>query len=267
MATPAPVGADPPMWSRGVTGVLKKFSTPNRETAECFSMDALPTPEPTDAAYGRIREWIVEGRFAPGERLIEQRVADDLGLSRTPVREAFRLLSAEGLVVAERNRGVVVRNHSREEITDVYELRARLEALVAERAAERADAQGLDRLSAAARRFRRATQDRSTNGIEHVRSLSDANREFHEALIDLASFGLLGQALRVSVDIPLVFRAFQEFNRAKLERSDVFHHLIVEAVAAGEPARAGRLMMEHILQGRDALLGLEPGADPPLPRA
>src|SRR5690349_24905529 len=79
-------------------------------------------------AYDEVRAAIVENRYRPGQRLVEQRIAEELGLSRTPVREALRMLEAEGLVVSERNRGAMVRPLSSTEVVDLYGLRIRLES-------------------------------------------------------------------------------------------------------------------------------------------
>ncbi len=94
--------------------------------------------EPVDGPYEKIYQRIVEGTYLPGQRLIEQRIAEELEVSRTPVREAFRRLETAGLIVAEKNRGAVVRAVTRADVEDLYELRSRLEALAAERAAVRA---------------------------------------------------------------------------------------------------------------------------------
>ena len=100
-------------------------------------------------AYHQIRRWIVEGRLRPGERLVEQRLAEELDLSRTPIREALRMLQSEGLVRFEPNRGARVRSLTMADIDDLYELRGRLEAMAAELAAVRATPDQLDRLTAA----------------------------------------------------------------------------------------------------------------------
>ena len=101
----------------------------------------------TTHAYEQVRAAIVENRYAPGQRLIEQRLAAELGLSRTPVREALRILEAEGLVVSERNRGATVRPLSPTEVVDLYGLRIRLESYAAELAAERIADQELGALA------------------------------------------------------------------------------------------------------------------------
>src|SRR5437879_5999382 len=97
----------------------------------------------TAHAYAQVRAAIVENRYPPGHRLIEQRIAEELGLSRTPVREALRMLQAEGLVVSERNRGAMVRPLSETEVVDLYGLRIRLESYAVEVASERATASEL----------------------------------------------------------------------------------------------------------------------------
>src|SRR3989454_12817004 len=89
------------------------------------------------AATELIREAIIEGRLEPGRRLKEEELARELGISRTPVREALLMLQAEDLVVATPNRGATVRVHDANDLHDLYELRALLEGYATRRAAER----------------------------------------------------------------------------------------------------------------------------------
>jgi DNA-binding GntR family transcriptional regulator len=206
------------------------------------------------AVYDRLRAAIVEGRHPPGARLVEQRLAEDLAVSRTPVREAVRRLEAEGLVVVERNRGAHVRPLSEAEIADLYEVRARLEAYGAELAAARADAADLAAITAAADAFAAAVPSARATGLDAVRALDAANARFHRSLLAASRHARIRQLVAGAVDAPLVFQALQRFERPELERSALFHHLIAGAIAAGEGARAARLMTEHVLQGRDALL-------------
>lgn len=199
-------------------------------------------------AYTKVRAAIVENRYPPGHRLIEQRIAEELGLSRTPVREALRMLQAEGLVVSERNRGAMVRPLSETEIVDLYGLRIRLESYAVEVATERATETELGDLVEAADAFH------AVRAAGDVALLHEANRRFHDGILSAGRHHRLAAMLTRTVDIPLVFRAFQSFGPAELERSDVFHHLIVEAMCRRDGARASALMGEHIAQGRDAVL-------------
>ncbi len=214
----------------------------------------MATPETVRApgAYEQLRQGIVEGRYLPGQRLVEQRIAEDLELSRTPVREALRRLEAEGLVVSERHRGSVVRPVSAGDVEDLYDLRVRLESLAAERAAERATEQDLAELEAAAVEFEVAVDD--ADDVDGVRRLAAANKRFHDGVLAAARHDRLSRVLAGTVDIPLVFQALRQYGRLEHLRSATFHRLVLEAIAAREPDRAGRLMTEHVLQGRDALL-------------
>lgn len=210
---------------------------------------------PGELAYEQIRRAIVEGEFVPGQRLVEQKVAEQYDLSRTPVREAIRRLEAEGLVVVERNRGAVVRELSVDDVVDLYELRARLEAYAAELAAARITATELAALHDAVDGFGvAAAATPPAPAIERARSVNDANRHVHAAIVRGAHHDRLAAMLRRTVDIPLVFGAFRSFGPAEMARSDLFHRLIAEAIAAGDGPRAARLMTEHVAQGRDAVL-------------
>lgn len=205
--------------------------------------------------YDRLRRAIVEGRYPPGARLVEQRLAEELDVSRTPVREAVRRLESEGLVVVERNRGAHVRPLSEGEIADLYEVRSRLEAYAAELAAARATAEDLVALRAASASFAEAAAAAGRHrSVAAVRALDEANARFHAALHAASGHARIRQLVAGAVDAPLVFQALQRFDPQELARSVMFHQLIVEAVEAGESARAGRLMTEHVLQGRDGLL-------------
>lgn len=208
----------------------------------------------TTHAYEQVRAAIVENRYRPGQRLIEQRIAAELGLSRTPVREALRMLEAEGLVISERNRGAIVRPLSPSEVLDLYGLRIRLESYAAELAAERIQDDELDELIAAADEFGAVRRTVDVSTIEGVRRLNEANRRLHDRILAAARHTRLTAMLARTVDIPLVFQAFRSFGPAEIERSDLFHHLIVDAIARRDPQRAGALMGEHIAQGRDAVL-------------
>src|SRR4051794_11965613 len=93
------------------------------------------------AARDRIRQAILQGQLEPGQRLKEEELARDFGISRTPIREALLMLQMEGLVVAERNRTAVVRKHDRNALEGRYQLRALLEGHAAKWAATNATAE------------------------------------------------------------------------------------------------------------------------------
>lgn len=204
-------------------------------------------------AYTQIRQAIVEGRYEPGQRLIEQRIAEEFALSRTPVREALRRLEAEGLVRSEPNRGAVVRDMTTDDLADLYGLRARLEAYAAELAASRIEPHQVEELDAAIADFDRALAEQS-DALEVTRAIAEANRRIHATILAAARHDRLGQLLERTVDVPLSFQAFRQFDRGETERSHLFHQLIRDAIVAGDPSRASALMLEHVLQGRDVLV-------------
>ncbi|MBO0676610.1 GntR family transcriptional regulator [Mycolicibacterium sp. S2-37] len=213
----------------------------------------------SDQAYRLIRRAIVEGDFEPGSRLVEQRIGEMFGLSRTPVREALRALAADGLVTIERNRGAVVATMSDDDIRDLYDLRARLESLAAERAAIRMTDEGIAELDRAIAEFDAGIEMVADPGAPPgagLRRITLANNQFHQAIVSGSQHRRLGSLLVHAVDIPLVYQVFRHQTRAQSERSNLFHRMVRDAIAGGEPARAGALMVEHILQGRDALLKL-----------
>lgn len=227
--------------------------------AAAFGVDAsTPTRQANDheRAYDGIRRGIVEGRHPPGSRLVEQRLAEAFDCSRTPVREAVRRLEAEGLVVVEPNRGARVRPLTEDEIADLYEVRARLEAYAAGLAATRHEPADLPTMHDAVARFEAVAAEgaHERDDLDVVRGLEAANGAFHQSLVSMSRHGRVGALVASAVEAPLVFRALQCFTPRELQRSVEFHRLIAEAVVAREPSRAERLMTEHVLQGRDALL-------------
>jgi DNA-binding GntR family transcriptional regulator len=205
-------------------------------------------------AYSSIRAWIVDGHLQPGERLIEQRIAAELNLSRTPVREAVRMLAAEGLVVAEHNRGAMVRTVSRQDVLDSYELRARLESYACELAASRVTADDLSVIDEGIRDFGKALRRKDLEPLERTRLIDEANRRVHAAIIGASRHARLAHLLSSAVDAPLVFSALRDFSPRQLERSNLFHQLIRDMIAKNEPLRAAQLMHEHIMMGRDQIL-------------
>lgn len=208
----------------------------------------------SERAYRHLRREIIEGRTEPGERIVEARVADALDVSRTPVREAVRRLETEGLVVTKPNRGAQVRTMTGAEVVDLYQARARLEGFMSELAAQRAEQADIAAIQEAADYFEAVVGQVDANSVEGLRQILRANDRFHGALVRAGRADRVFQILATAVDMPLVYAAFDLYSPSDLARSVMFHHLIADAVRAGQPDRAGRLMTEHILQGRDAHL-------------
>lgn len=182
---------------------------------------AILPQAPGQVAYSQMRQAIVEGRYRPGQRLIEQRIAEQFALSRTPVREALRRLEAEGLVLSVPNRGAIVRTLSMAELSDMYGLRARLEAYAAELAGEQIDAATQEPLDSGIEAFAFALTITGGDEVDRVRAVDTANSEIHRAIVAAAKNERLHRILEATTDVPLVFQAFRQYDRAQTERS---HH-------------------------------------------
>lgn len=111
-----------------------------------------------DVVFENLREAILEGKLEPGQRLMEVQLAEQLGVSRTPVREAIRKLELEGLVVMLPRKGAYVADVSLKDIIDVLEIRSTLEGLAAYLAADRITEEGVERLKAIAEDFKQSIE-------------------------------------------------------------------------------------------------------------
>ncbi len=206
----------------------------------------------TLAALLRLRDLILEGVLAPGERLSELAVVDRLGVSRTPVRAALARLEHEGLVEALPAGGYAVRAFSRRDVDDSIEVRGALEGLAARLAAERnGSRERLDRLKAIL-----AEVDAL---IAHPRLSEEAfagyvelNESFHAGVIEMAESATLSEQLARSYALPfaspsgfVMAQADQPEAQIILVTAQEHHRAVVESIAAREGARAEAVMREH----------------------
>jgi phosphonate utilization transcriptional regulator len=207
---------------------------------------ALVQSHSLPALVGReIAHRILVGEFAAGAKLNEADIASDLGVSRGPVREAFRALEASGLVRLEKNRGVYVRRVSPAEADEIFELRALLDDFAGRRAAQRATADDVRALTAMVERMDAATRAGDADVY------FDLNLAFHDRIVALAGNAKLRELYRRLVDELSLFRRASFDHAANLPRSAAEHRAIVERIAAGEAAATGRLLAEHAMASRE----------------
>jgi DNA-binding GntR family transcriptional regulator len=197
-----------------------------------------------------IREAIMDGRFPPGRRLKEEEIARDLGISRTPVREALLVLQSEGLVDATPNRGAIVRLHDASELDEAYQLRALLEAHAASRAATRMDLGGIRALADSCDRF----QSLCDGNMGNIRELVDENLTFHNIIIAAAGSPLLETTLRRITDTPLIYKLYVWYSPEQRRVALHYHRQIVKAIESKDVERAALVMKEHLLEARDHVL-------------
>lgn len=189
-----------------------------------------------------IRRRIIDGALQPGERLLEDQLAADLGVSRNPVREALQVLGREGFVTLEPRRGARVSQYSDERAQHVFEVRTALEVLVAGLAAQRRTPEQLAALEAVLAAGRRALQE------DRLAELPALNARFHGLLVDAASNPLLAEM----VD-GLIHQIRWLYTRRIRERGEWSwgeHEQIVAAVAANDVELASRLAGDHVRQAR-----------------
>ncbi|GAA5038030.1 DNA-binding GntR family transcriptional regulator [Thermocatellispora tengchongensis] len=195
-----------------------------------------------ELAYRRLRERLVSGHYRPGDRLTEVVLCEDLGMSRTPVREALRRLQSDGLVTST-GRGVVVSSLSEDEIRHAMQLHEALDALAAKLAAT---AQREGRLApvqlTALKEAARAVEERAEAG--DTAGVWRANLDFHMTLARLSGNPLLEDALdRIWARFAII--SLGNISR-RAELVPTRHDAIVAAIAEGDPERAAAAAAEHV---------------------
>lgn len=203
-----------------------------------------------DKAYQTVKDGIVSGRYPASSRITEQDIAADAGVSRTPVREALRLLHAEGLVDFTPNLGAVVTTWTPADADEVFDLRAMLEAYGARRAARRATPEQLAVLRELAEEQYRESVQRRDNYLERI---GDLNSRFHRSLQEAALSPRLSRALAALIEAPLMMKTFNRYTAEDLQRSAGHHLELVSALEAHDPEWAAAVMQSHIHAARGAL--------------
>ncbi|MGH3140117.1 MAG: GntR family transcriptional regulator [Gaiellales bacterium] len=198
-----------------------------------------PRPLAEDAA-DRIRDEILSGRLSRGERLVEARIAAELHVSRGPVREAFKLLRAEGLLQEEPRRGTYVVSLSPDDVRELYDLRAAVEARAAKLVAASCTERGLNELRS---RFDVLAAAASTGDVQAV---SRADLEFHEAVARLSGNSRLLAVFQRSAPLLKTLIALDEHLYASLDEMADEHRPMLEAIEQGDPEAASRRFEEHV---------------------
>jgi len=193
-----------------------------------------------------LRERIIGRHLAPGERLVTSLLAEELGVSRGPVRIAIQKLAAEGLVELTPRRGAAVAQVSVREALDCYEVREALEGVAAQRAAMNATPAQIDALQSI------ISEAREVVSAARWHDLADLNNRFHESLALASNNGELVLMMHhYAVRIAWIFsQSAQQRSSAAWDE----HQLIVDAVRQGNTAEAGRCSRAHIAASREKFL-------------
>lgn len=201
-----------------------------------------------ELVFESIREAIISGQLRPGERLMEIQLADEMGVSRTPVREAIRKLELEGLVVMIPRKGAYVSGISMKDISEVFEIRGALEGLAAELAAERITDEELESLE---RHLVRIAESIENNDLTTV---VEIDTDFHSMLYTASRNQRLTQIINNLREQIQRFRqtslAFPGRMKAALEE----HRQIVEAISTRDPEMARKVAQEHIENAENSMM-------------
>jgi DNA-binding GntR family transcriptional regulator len=207
-----------------------------------------------DRLAGEIQSKVLSGAVPVGSRLRQEALAEEFGVSRTPVREALRQLQASGLVELMPNRGAIVRGPSAREIREAYEIRAELEGLAAELAAERISDRDLRRLQEAQQLFQDAVETLIAGRAKNPAPWKDeslwvqANDLFHQAILDASGNNRLADTiadLHRSFPRNLTWGPLSQ-SSALLEENVEQHQAVLAAIERRDPAEARRSMVGHV---------------------
>ncbi|QHJ00880.1 FCD domain-containing protein [Xylophilus rhododendri] len=193
-----------------------------------------------EEAYQHIRQAIRMGTMRPGYRLVPDEIANAIGMSRMPVREALNRLAAEGLIVLRPNRGAVVRGLTEKEVREVFEMRAVLEGLAASMAVSRVTPADLLDLEQLLIRMRNSAANTADWITEH--------RQFHERFCAIADAPrLMHQIAALHLVVEPLMRLWLENRSSSAYLQDV-HEELVATLKAGDAAHMEAMMRAHVLR-------------------
>ena len=201
-----------------------------------------------DVVFQTLRQAILRGELEPGERLMEIHLANRLGVSRTPIREAIRKLELEGLVVMIPRRGAIVASITEKDLKDVLEVRRTLEIMAGEMACERITPELLKQLEEAGREFMKL---KDTNDFT---SLAEVNVKFHDIIYAATDNQRLITILNNLREQMYRYRLEYLKDTGSHERLNCEHHEIYEGIKRGDKAAVSAAIGVHIDNQRDAIL-------------
>jgi phosphonate utilization transcriptional regulator len=238
-AVPAPLAAGP--------APVAAAAAASQATIALLQANSL-----TSVVHAEIERLILDGELAPGAKLTEAMLADRLGVSRGPIREAFRILEEAGLVRLEKNRGVFVRSIPLAEAMEIYDLRAMLDESAGRQLAERITAEQARELRTMVEQMERLVKE------GHNTSASDPyhlmNLAFHDRLVEFVGNRKLIDLYRRLVKELSLFRRVNLADGKQIPVSVQEHRAILKAITAGDADAAGLALRAHVLESKERTL-------------
>ena len=220
-------------------------------TTEFPAASDLAAPALYEQVAERLRNRIYAHELAPGAWIDEQALAQEYGISRTPMREALKVLAAEGLVQLKPRRGCYVTELSERDLDEIFPVMALLEGRCAFEAAQRANAAELAELARLHERLEKYAAESDTDRF------FEANQAFHLAVQQLAGNRWLSQLINDTRKLMKLTRRDSLRLEGRLKQSLTEHRAILSAIQRHDANDAGRLMQNHLLSGRAALAKLK----------
>ena len=205
-------------------------------------------------AYQYLKDRIISGYYKSGERLTEVMLANELQVSRTPIRSALQQLEFDGLVT-QLTKGYAVSSFSKHDIRDIYQLRALLEGYAAFEAALNRTEQHILFMKKANEGFQKHVQQMlQQSNQETIEQLVHFNKQFHNILNEAAGNLFLKKHIEQVIILPLVYRSFYWYDHYELKRSLETHEKIIHAIEFKQPERAKVAVQEHVYNALDHIL-------------
>jgi phosphonate utilization transcriptional regulator len=199
----------------------------------------------TNVVQQEIERAILQGEYAPGSKLIEATLAQKLGVSRGPVREAFRMLEEAGLVRNEKNRGVFVRDIPIQEAVEIFDLRATMDELVGRKLAKDITPAQLKEVKALVDAMEKAVKAQDAYNYHLL------NLKFHDRLVEMAGNSKLTAIYRKLIKELSLFRRLNLADGWLLPISVNEHRQIIKAIASGDAEASGRAMFAHVMDSKE----------------
>jgi len=199
----------------------------------------------TTVVQQEIERAILVGEYAPGAKLTEAALADKLGVSRGPIREAFRMLEEAGMLRFEKNRGVFVRDIPIDEAIEIFDLRAAMDELVGRQLAERITTAQLKEVKALVDAMEKAVKAADTREY-HLLNLT-----FHDRLVEMAGNRKLTSIYRKLIKELSLFRRLNLADGWLMPVSANEHRQILKAISSGDAQAAGRAMFDHVMESKE----------------
>nr|BAC56739.1 regulatory protein [Janthinobacterium sp. J3] len=223
-------------------GAPKASARAVKETSEHIVEERQSRQTVVEIAAKAIANGILNGRFAPGQRLVEADLTKELGISRNPLREAFGRLVAEGLLQVEPFRGAIVARLSRKELVDLFSVRECLESWAARLAAENIDKSPFRNYVL---ELEASLRNPSTT-LPNVSDYLEDNRKFHSLILKLAGNSHLPKLLD-QLQFPIFQSAFFRMYDANIyQNSTAEHYEILQAILAGDADAASTRVAAHV---------------------